>query len=227
MAHKGSLSKVQLYVLGLLARYGEQHGYRLKQRINDEVADFARIELGNIYYHLGRMERNGLVQMMIEREGKRPERAVYSITPSGQRALDEMLTQALEAGYWAEFAMDASIFFADRLREPNRQLAQAMARQRDELARLLVDLKKHRQQVEPHVPPDARPFARALFRHHELHYQAELTWLDETIATLHPSPPTERPSPVDRRPASKKQNPKKAPKKGKNDAASQTKGPRS
>lgn len=184
--------KVQLYLLGLLSRHGAQHGYQLKQRINDEVADFARIELANIYYHLARMERDGLVRATREQEGRRPERAVYSMTVAGEQALDTMLAQALDGDYWSEFAIDAALYFADRLPGATQVLATSLARQEAALTEVLDHLRSHRQQVLPHIPALGRVTAEALFRHHELHYEAELAWVRETRRACARAPRSQR-----------------------------------
>jgi DNA-binding PadR family transcriptional regulator len=184
MVRQDTPSKVQLYVLGLLARYGPQHGYQLKQRVNDQVADFARIELGNIYYHLGRMEQAGLVQATREQEGRRPERAVYAITADGERAFEQMLEQALQSEYWAEFTIDAALYFVDRLAAPGRQLGEALARRERKLDDVLAFLREHRDQVLKHIPAPGRVTAAALFRHHELHYEAELSWVRESMQSF-------------------------------------------
>lgn len=44
--------KVPFYILGLLMRYGPQHGYNIKQLVSDGISDFAKIKLPTIYYHL-------------------------------------------------------------------------------------------------------------------------------------------------------------------------------
>ena len=61
------------------------HGYALKQILSERASDFARIKMSNIYYHFEKMEKQGLVQVSYEKEGKRPGRQVYSITPEGEK----------------------------------------------------------------------------------------------------------------------------------------------
>jgi hypothetical protein len=48
------------------------------------------------------------------------------------------------------------------------------------LDQVLGFLRGHRDEVLGHVPMRGRVSAQALFRHHELHYEAELVWVRET-----------------------------------------------
>ncbi len=178
---KTKFLKVQLYVLGMLARYGPQHGYSVKQRLGEQVADFARIELGNIYYHLKRMEGAGWVSATSAREGKRPERSVFAITKAGEEALDNLLRRALNEEYWTEFSIDAALFFSDRFASQGATLMAALTRRDNQTAEILGALREHRKAVLPRLPPLGAVMASALFRHHELHYEAELNWIHEVL----------------------------------------------
>lgn len=75
---------VPFYLLGLLIRFGPQHGYRLKQMVEDEIADFAKIKMPNIYYHLNKLCEEGYLNSIQNREGNRPEKSVYQITDEGK-----------------------------------------------------------------------------------------------------------------------------------------------
>jgi len=48
-------------ILGLLQRFGPQHGYYIKKLISEELADFTQIKLPTIYYHLEKMNADGLL----------------------------------------------------------------------------------------------------------------------------------------------------------------------
>jgi DNA-binding PadR family transcriptional regulator len=176
--------KTQLYILGMLARFGPQHGYSLKQRLEEQVADFARIELGNIYYHLKRMNRSGWVSETRSQEGRRPQRSVFTITNEGEAALDGMLRQALHSDFWAEFSIDAALFFADRLSSPGEILSNALKTREETMNAVLSALRTHRDEILERLPPQAALMASALFRHHELHYDAELRWTREVLKSL-------------------------------------------
>ena len=52
---------IPLYILGMLLRYGPQHGYQIKKLLAEQLADFTDIKLPTIYYHLEKMEASGLI----------------------------------------------------------------------------------------------------------------------------------------------------------------------
>jgi DNA-binding PadR family transcriptional regulator len=86
----------EIAVLTLL-RQGPMHPYLmrrlLRERHKDEVL---ALRPGSLYHAIGRLERSGLIAVEITaREGKRPERTVYRITPTGEERLLEMLRQIL------------------------------------------------------------------------------------------------------------------------------------
>ena len=68
---------ILIYILGLLIRFGPQHGYQLKKTIAGQLADFTQIKLPNIYYHLEKMQMEGLVSASTEKDTGRPEKTVY------------------------------------------------------------------------------------------------------------------------------------------------------
>ncbi|MBN2399950.1 MAG: PadR family transcriptional regulator [Candidatus Aminicenantes bacterium] len=175
--------KTPLYILGLLKRHGPQHGYQIRKNIAERVADFAYIKLPTIYYHLEQMEKKGLVSSTKSREGNRPERWVYDLTSAGEKELQKILRSFSGKEYRAEFDLDAVFFFLDFL--PGRsQIIEALETQRSDLRALLANLAKHRREVSSHMSGKARSIALLLFSHHEKHYRAECSWLDEAILVL-------------------------------------------
>ena len=106
--------KIPFYLLGLLIRYGPQHGYRLKQIIEETISDFAKIKLPTIYYHLDKLKENGYVAETTDKEGNRPEKMVYTITDKGEEYYDELLMKQLTESYSPEFSIDGVLYFRDR-----------------------------------------------------------------------------------------------------------------
>jgi DNA-binding PadR family transcriptional regulator len=174
--------KVQFYILGYLVRLGSQHGYQIKGRIEREAADFARIKLPNLYYHLGRMEEKGWVSSKPDREGNRPEREVYSISKAGRKAFAELRDRCLEEASVWEFAVDGALFFMDGDAIP--ACAEALSRRRARAEEGLRALAAHKEATLAEVPESFRDTARLIFEHHELHHRAELEWLGGAIASF-------------------------------------------
>ena len=173
---------IGLWILGLLRRFGPQHGYQIKKLIGEEVADFARMKLPTIYYHLQRMEAEGLLSSESEKDTNRPERRVFSITAAGDSAFVEALAALLEIEYEPSFACDALLYFADSLEE-SEVLASLEAHS------LAMDgavraIESHEALALAHLPSRSGAWASAIFDHHKRHYGAEAEWARSALATL-------------------------------------------
>lgn len=74
---------IPLYILGLLLRFGPQHGYQIKKLLEEQLEDFTQIKLPTVYYHLEKMEAAGLIEAHRYRQGARPEKTVYRVSDAG------------------------------------------------------------------------------------------------------------------------------------------------
>lgn len=83
-----------LLLLGLLTSQS-QHGYQINEFIEHNLGRVSLMRKATAYALLARMETAGLVEAEAEREGKRPARRVYSITPQGTALMQEMLVEVL------------------------------------------------------------------------------------------------------------------------------------
>ena len=173
---------VTLWILGLLKRFGPLHGYQIKKVISEEIADFARIKLPLIYYHLKRMEAEGLLAAESEKDSGRPERRVYSLAREGEVALADALVGLLSITYEPSFSSDALLYFADAFEPGEIELAleahaAAMRRAGESIARYEAD-------GLAHVHDQARIWATCIFEHHKRHYEAEADWAEAARALI-------------------------------------------
>lgn len=83
-----------LLLLGLLSTQS-QHGYQINEFIEHNLGRVTLMKKATAYALLTRMESSGLVEAEDEREGNRPTRRVYSITPDGSALMQEMLVAVL------------------------------------------------------------------------------------------------------------------------------------
>jgi DNA-binding PadR family transcriptional regulator len=92
--------------LALLVR-GPTHGYALKQ-LHDELFGhpWPPMNIGQIYVTMGRLERDGLVEVTPDGEAEpaggssqsnRPARKIYSLTELGRKELDQWMTDPGES----------------------------------------------------------------------------------------------------------------------------------
>ncbi len=79
-------------LLGLLLS-GERHGYDLKRTIDQEFAPYWRIDFGQLYRSLAKMQASGWVKAHTQSGEGGPDRKVYTLTAPGRQAFDAWLAE--------------------------------------------------------------------------------------------------------------------------------------
>ena len=100
----------ELLFLGLL-KEGPKHGYEIKRKIEEELFPFVGLKIKSIYYPLRKMEKLGLINKDVGREGKWPEKFVYSITAKGERIFDHLINESFLSIERPYFNIDLSLYF--------------------------------------------------------------------------------------------------------------------
>jgi DNA-binding PadR family transcriptional regulator len=173
---------IPLYILGLLQRFGPQHGYQIKKTIAEQLSDFTQIKLPTIYYHLEKMGNDGLLSASSEKPGNRPEKTIYSITDKGGDAFKGILSELLQFEYRPTFPSDGVFYFSDHI-EANK-ITDHLNIYIGKLEESLSAIQKHKDETLRFVPEKMRTMVQIIFSHHERHYQAELNWAAESLNHL-------------------------------------------
>src|ERR1700743_17588 len=86
----------ELAVLALL-RESPMHPYQMQKLLRDRHKDeLLVLKRGSLYHAIHRLERGELIEAVrTARQGKRPERTTYSITPAGKKELVRWLQQMI------------------------------------------------------------------------------------------------------------------------------------
>lgn len=100
----------ELLLLGLL-KESPKHGYDIKIKIQEILSLFAGVDLKSIYYPLRVLEKKGLVAKRVAKQGRRPERFVYYLTPSGASRFSELLNKSFLNFKRPQFSLDLSLYF--------------------------------------------------------------------------------------------------------------------
>ena len=162
----------KLLLLGLL-RSESMHGYQLNDFIESTLSTCVQIKRPTAYYVLNKMQADGWVAETEEQEGNRPPRHIYSITPAGEAAFQELLRQNLATYELAQFTGDIGLAFLEKL--PVEEGMALLQRRRTIIQRLL----------EETLAIPLHPGSLQLIIEHQIrHLTAELTWLDEVMARL-------------------------------------------
>ncbi len=173
---------IPLYILGLLLRFGSQHGYQIKKTIADQLSDFTQIKLSAIYYHLEKMEDKGFLSAAREKDTNKLEKIVYSITDKGKTEFQRLLNGLLELDYKPVFPSDGIFYFSDALdiNVINEHLRDYIVK----LQAIIVAIEKHKKQTLQFIPDEMKVMAKIIFSHHQYHYQTELNWAVESLKNL-------------------------------------------
>jgi DNA-binding PadR family transcriptional regulator len=96
MARAASLTPLGVAALSLLIEE-PMHPYEMYQLLVARHEDrLVKVRPGTLYHAVGRLEEQGLVEAAgTDREGNRPERTTYKISPAGREALTQWLQDTL------------------------------------------------------------------------------------------------------------------------------------
>ena len=107
----------ELVLLGLLMD-GPKHGYQLKKLVQKIQGLFASIDTKSIYYPLKVLEREGFIEKEKLKEGNRPEKFVYSITPRGRLRFFRLLNDNFLVIQRPFINVDLSLYFLPYVEYP-------------------------------------------------------------------------------------------------------------
>jgi len=174
-----ALTPLGVMVLALL-REGDMHPYEMARLMRHRRDDrIVTITNGTLYHTVARLKGQGLLdEVGIDREGNRPERTTYTLTPAGHAAVPEWVRRELGAiGRHTQFQV---------------ALAEAHNLDRDEAVELLgVRLELLRQQLEELDEGLAGAETRGVPAQYLLELgrqrallRAEIAWLDAQIPRI-------------------------------------------
>ena len=157
----------RLLLLGLL-RQREMHGYRLNEFIDRFLQVCSDLKKPTAYFLLDKMAAEGYVRASADREGRYPERKIYSITPEGEAYFLSLLRENLASFDRVRYPGDIGLAFLHEL-PPEERVAlmrERMNAVRSELAGL------------ESVPPHGGALDLVMDRNRTM-LKAEIDWLEQ------------------------------------------------
>ena len=173
---------VQIYILGILIRFGPQYGYQIKKIISNNLSDFTQIKLPLIYYHLDKMQKDGLLSIIKDKYNNHTEKIIYSVTDKGRDDFITGLKNLLNMEYRPSFDSDAVFYFSDNINK--KDLTEHLKIYIEKLKMQISIIEKHKSEVLTYIPDEIKSSSEAIFLHHELHYRAELEWAKQVIQII-------------------------------------------
>jgi len=90
-------------------------GYDISQRMMEELGGIVQVSSGTIYYTLKKLEARGWIKGSVSKQGRRPERRVYSITAAGKRGFQKRLEEAADKSDQVYSPFDVALFFTPKM----------------------------------------------------------------------------------------------------------------
>lgn len=162
----------KLLLLGLL-RSQEMHGYQLNAFIDRHLGARVLLKQPTAYRLLNKMAADGWVTCTEEREGNRPPRRVFSITPAGEEVFQQLLRERIAEYQPMVYAENIGLLFLDAL--PSEEALELLGKRRASVEGVLQEVGTHEVFEEA---------SSLLLMHQERHLATELEWLDEVIALI-------------------------------------------
>lgn len=174
-------------LLGFL-KYESQTGYKLKQTMDQSTGHFWHAKQSQIYTTLKKLEQDALIISHSEPQDRRPDRKVYSINPSGEKALQEWLLQPVTELETKKQLLLLKLFFSGKLEKQAiltqlRLLRNLHERQAKLYKSESFDFIDEITALQPGLKSDALLW-EATRRFGESYETMYLNWLDETIAMI-------------------------------------------
>lgn len=161
-----------LTLLGLLEPQ-PRHGYDLKREYDQRFGAQRPVKPAQVYATLGRLLRDGQIEVVGIDRVDGPDRTTYALTEDGVTHLERWLAEPEDASAFLQSTVYVKVVLALRSGRPARQV---LAAQRAAHLVLMRELTS-RKQGAPLADTLAHDFA--LF-----HLEADLRWLEHTAARL-------------------------------------------
>jgi len=179
MARRSSSS--QEVLLGLLT-VEPMSGYDLGQSIRASIGFFWNESYGQIYPNLKKLAAAGLVTAKTEKQKGKPDRQVYSITPSGRARLEKWLAVEpqpevprnellLKLFFGTQAGPKTVIGYVERMAQSNKAYLEKFRQIEREL---LSQMGRY---------PDV-PYWRMAARFGQMELEAHVRWTEETLTAL-------------------------------------------
>lgn len=169
---------IRMAILGLLSER-PLHGYELRSAYEDDLVPHSRVNIGQIYTTLERLERDGLVAHERVLQAVRPDKKVFGLTDKGRAELDRWLRTPAPLALDLRNEAFLKVGLACRLRSIDG--AELVATERRACFQLLAEASHAKAQAER----DGEPLTKImLLELAELRLEAFLHWLERCLERI-------------------------------------------
>lgn len=158
------------YLLLALLRREARHGYELKAAFEQLLAGTWRLNIGQVYRELGKLETDGLVEVRVVAQELLPDRKVYRLTKEGRKELDAWLGSPSESLVRLRDDVFLKVILQHDASE--EETAETIWRHRESHLAAMADVQRLR------AEPDLDRATRLLLDGVLFRLEADLRWLD-------------------------------------------------
>jgi DNA-binding PadR family transcriptional regulator len=169
---------IDILILGLTSEK-PRHGYDITREIVTRgIRNWIRVSDVAVYKALARLEREGSLVSITQREGKSPERSVYELTGAGRERLADLLFDQLSTSEPIRNEYFLPFEFVEVI--DHNELALALERRIESVQRILEG-RRARLQLIDGVEGE---LICGVYRHEVEVYESELAWLEGTLELI-------------------------------------------
>jgi DNA-binding PadR family transcriptional regulator len=173
---------VRLLILGLLQRFGPNHGHAMRQYVHNACLDqWADVQPGSLYYALDQLAKEGLIEAeRKEKVGARPARTIYAITDTGLAEFRRLLVSLLDTIRPMHDSFNLALMFSSAIEDD--LLASLVTSRIARLSEEVGVLQRGCASSLSHGYISQR--GAEIFRHIESRVQADLEWHEAFLGKL-------------------------------------------
>lgn len=172
------MATIDLIVLGMLKRE-PLSAYEIQKLVEyRNISRWVKVSTPSIYKKVIQLEEKGFLTGSPVREGRMPEKAVYSLTEAGQREFERLMMEISSKPVRMFLDFNAVIVNLDSLPPEKRKICLADIAENIQTMKAYVEENLRLKESSPEVPETGK----AVLRQQLILAQAVETWLDSVAA---------------------------------------------
>lgn len=167
------MATIDLIVLGILKKQSLS-AYDIQKLVEyRNLSKWVKISTPSIYKKVIQLEEKGFIKSRIEKDGKMPEKAVYSLTGQGEKEFEKLMLEIAQKSISIYLDFNAVIVNLDSLSQENQEIC-------------LTNIKKNVRQLKTYLEenllakekaPDVPETGMAVLQQQYILAQAIETWI--------------------------------------------------
>lgn len=169
------MATIDLIVLGILKRQS-MGAYDIQKQVEyRNISKWVKISTPSVYKKVLQLEEKGLISGHTEKEGKMPEKAVYSLTEAGERQFEKLMQEISKKPVSIFLDFNAVIVNLDSIAEEQQKLC--IENIKENIGELKSMLEKNLEQKENNT--DIPATGMAVLRQQLILVQAIEDWIED------------------------------------------------